>query len=103
MPKVINVFWSLHSINSLDIDNFYFNDSLTTSFKAIVNVKSNNSYTQINFQNESGGTQATTDWIATANNGTDTTYFVDLGIAGSGYDNSNPNIKDIISLLNKST
>ena len=52
---------------------------------------SNNSYVQINQQNESGGSQATTDWIATANNGTDTTYYVDLGIAGSGYDNLNPN------------
>ena len=50
----------------------------------------NNSYTQINFQNENGGNAATTDWIATANNGTNYNYYVDMGIAGSGYDNSNP-------------
>ena len=51
---------------------------------------SNNSYVQINFQNENGGTDATTDWVATADNGTDTTNYVDLGIAGSGYDNTSP-------------
>jgi hypothetical protein len=52
---------------------------------------SNNSYIQINFQNLNGGSQGTTDWIATANNGTDTSYYVDLGIAGSGYDNQSSN------------
>ena len=50
-----------------------------------------NSYVQINTQNLSTGNQATTDWVATANNGTDTTYYVDLGIAGSNYNNANPN------------
>jgi hypothetical protein len=50
----------------------------------------NNSYVQINFQNQNGGTSATTDWIATANNGTDVSYYVDLGIAGDGYNNSSP-------------
>ena len=51
---------------------------------------SNNSYVQINFQNENGGTYATTDWVATSDNGTDTTNYVDLGIAGSGYNNTSP-------------
>jgi hypothetical protein len=50
-----------------------------------------NSYAQIVEQNISSGTQATTDFVATANNGTDTVFFVDLGIAGSNYDNTNPN------------
>lgn len=49
-----------------------------------------NSYAQIVEQNLSPGTNATTDFIATADNGTDTTYYIDLGIAGSGYDNSSP-------------
>jgi hypothetical protein len=50
----------------------------------------NNSYVQINFQNENGGTDATTDWIATANNGDNYSYYVDMGIAGNGYDNTSP-------------
>ena len=50
-----------------------------------------NAYAQINFENLSSGTDATADYIATANNGTDTTFFVDLGIANSNYDNASPN------------
>jgi hypothetical protein len=50
-----------------------------------------NAYVQINTQNLNNGSAATTDWIATANNGTDTTFYVDMGIAGSGYNNTNPN------------
>ena len=49
-----------------------------------------NSYAQVVEQNLSTGTKATTDFIATANNGTDTTFYVDLGIAGSNYDNTSP-------------
>ena len=44
-----------------------------------------NSYAQVTHQNINGGDQATTDYVATASNGTDTTNFVDLGIAGGGY------------------
>jgi hypothetical protein len=50
-----------------------------------------NSYSQLNIQNINPGNQSTTDYIATANNGTDTTYFVDLGIAGNLYNGLNPN------------
>jgi hypothetical protein len=49
-----------------------------------------NSYAQINFENLSSGTDATADYIATANNGTDTTFFVDLGITNNNYDNASP-------------
>jgi len=49
-----------------------------------------NGYAQINTQNINAGGDATTDYVATANNGTDTTYYVDLGIAGSGYDPNSP-------------
>jgi hypothetical protein len=53
----------------------------------IVQITGNaNSYAQINFQNISNGTHATTDYIATANSGDDSTYFVDMGIASNNYD-----------------
>jgi hypothetical protein len=49
-----------------------------------------NSYGQVNMQNINSGTDATTEIIATANNGTDTIFFVDMGIAGNTYDNTSP-------------
>ena len=44
-----------------------------------------NSYSQINTRNASSGTNASTDIIATADSGTDTTNYIDLGINNSGY------------------
>jgi hypothetical protein len=49
-----------------------------------------NSYTQFNIQNTNSGTQATTDYVATASNGTDSTYYVDMGITGPTYNGANP-------------
>jgi hypothetical protein len=45
-----------------------------------------NGYAQLNSQNLNAGDQSSTDFVATANNGSDSTYFLDLGIASSGYD-----------------
>lgn len=44
-----------------------------------------NSYSQVNHQNLSAGNNASTDFIATADNGTDTTFYVDFGINSSTY------------------
>jgi len=44
-----------------------------------------NNYSQINFQNISNGSASSTDYILTADNGTDTTYFADFGINGSAH------------------
>jgi hypothetical protein len=49
-----------------------------------------NSYGQINAQNINSGTASTTEIVATANNGTDTIFFVDLGIAGNTYNVNAP-------------
>ena len=58
----------------------------------VVQVTGNaNSYAQINFQNISNGTHATTDYIATAQSGNDSTYFVDMGIASGNYDATDAN------------
>jgi hypothetical protein len=43
-----------------------------------------NSFVQLNVQNLNAGTVASSDLIATANNGTDTTNFIDMGIQSSG-------------------
>jgi hypothetical protein len=51
-------------------------------------VGSGNSYLQVNVQNRATGETATADLVITANNGTDTTNFINLGINNSGYNDS---------------
>jgi hypothetical protein len=48
-------------------------------------VGSGNSYVQVNIQNRASGTTATADLVITANNGTDSANFINLGINNSGY------------------
>jgi Chaperone of endosialidase len=48
---------------------------------------STNSYVQFNIQNTSNGGGASTDIVATANNGTENANYVDLGINSSNYNN----------------
>jgi hypothetical protein len=44
-----------------------------------------NNYTQLAIQNTSNGTIASSDFIATADTGTDTTKYIDVGINSSGF------------------
>jgi len=44
-----------------------------------------NSYAQFNIQNTSAGGQASTDIVATADNGSETANYIDLGINSSTY------------------
>jgi hypothetical protein len=46
-------------------------------------------YAQVNFENVNPA--GTADYILTADLGTDTSYYLDMGIAGSAYDNASPN------------
>jgi ATP-dependent protease HslVU (ClpYQ) peptidase subunit len=48
-------------------------------------VGSGNTYIQVNIQNRATGTNATADLVITANNGTDTSNYINLGINNSGY------------------
>lgn len=57
----------------------------TTSVNAIYAKGIINSYFQFNIRNMSNGTQASSDVVMTADNGTETTNFMDVGINGSGY------------------
>jgi len=49
-------------------------------------------YSQTNFQNINPGPTASSDYILTADNGNDTTHFLDMGITSSGWDNSETNV-----------
>ena len=52
----------------------------------VVQVTGNvDSYSQVNFQNTNTGAYASADIVVTADDGTDTTKYVDLGIANSNY------------------
>lgn len=59
-----------------------------TVFQASANI---GGYIQNNFQNINASPQASTEWVATADNGTDSINYVDLGIAGSAWDGSQAN------------
>jgi hypothetical protein len=45
-----------------------------------------NSYSQINTQNLNNGEIASTDYVATADNGDDSSYFINMGITSSGHE-----------------
>lgn len=51
-------------------------------------VGSGNSYLQLNIQNRASGTNATADLVITANNGTDSSNYINLGINNSGYNDA---------------
>lgn len=70
-----------------------------TSFQAFSTI---NSYMQANQQNLSSGASASSDWVATADNGSDTNNYMDVGVASSGYSDPNysaqqPNTGYVIS------
>ena len=59
------------------------------SYNLLVARGERNGYLQFNIQNNSGQGQASTDIVATADNGTETTNYVNLGINGGGYNSAN--------------
>jgi len=70
------------SFNATNPEQFLVNAGTTTSVNAIVGKGSINNYLQLNIQNTSSGTNASSDVVATANNGDESTNFVDMGING---------------------
>lgn len=61
----------------------------TDSYNLLIAKGERNGYLQFNIQNNSAQGQASTDIVATANNGTETTNYVNLGINGGGYNSAN--------------
>jgi hypothetical protein len=56
-----------------------------TSINVIGGKGNLNNYLQLNIQNQNSGNTASSDLVATADNGSETTNYVDLGINSSGY------------------
>lgn len=66
----------------------YFRVGTTTPFSnspIFISKSFTNNYSQVVLQNTSAGTSASSDFVAVADNGTDTTNYVDLGINSSTY------------------
>jgi hypothetical protein len=53
-----------------------------------------NSYLQIAIQNQNSGDRSSSDFVATADNGDDSSYYVDLGINGSTYSDPTYNLTE---------
>ena len=75
--------------NKTFIDSGVFSNAGVSALPLLNNplsvVGSGNSYVQLNIQNRATGTNATADLVITANNGTDNTNYINLGINNSGY------------------
>lgn len=74
--------------NTFDPDNpgKLLVDYGTTTSNTVANFKGSiDSYLQLNIKNTSTGTSSSSDIVATADNGTDTTFYIDMGINGSNY------------------
>ncbi|MDO6435240.1 hypothetical protein Q4E93_31780 [Flavitalea sp. BT771] len=60
----------------------------TSSYNLLVAKGSRNGYLQFNIQNTGTGGQASSDIVATANNGTETSNYINMGINGGNYNNA---------------
>ncbi|MEP7377220.1 MAG: tail fiber domain-containing protein [Chitinophagaceae bacterium] len=60
----------------------------TSSYNVISGKGSINNYLQLNIQNRSSGNTASSDLVATADNGTESVNYVDLGINSSAFSNA---------------
>jgi hypothetical protein len=67
-------------------------ESVSAPISALYAEGSTNNYMEFNIQNLSNGALASSDIVATANNGTNGSVYVDLGINSQGYSNNNSNI-----------
>jgi hypothetical protein len=73
------------SFSSTNREKLLVDMGTTSSVNAIVARGTNPSYVQLNIQNLSNGSSASSDVVATADNGNETTNYVDMGMNSSTY------------------
>lgn len=73
------------SFNGTAPEKLLVDAGTTTSYNVISGKGNINNYLQLNIQNQSGGSLASSDVVATANDGNESQYFIDMGINSSGY------------------
>lgn len=80
-----NVSIGSSTFDATNAEKLLVNAGTTTSVNAVYAKGSVNNYLQFNIQNQSAGTNASSDIVATANNGSETTNYVNMGINSSAY------------------
>ena len=73
------------NFTSGDPEALYVFQTHPTSFNVITGKGNSNNYLQLNIQNTNTGTTASSDVVATADNGTETSNYIDMGINGSNF------------------
>ena len=66
-------------------ERFFVDASDTDSYNLISGHGTINNYLQLNIKNFSSGATGSSDIVATANNGDETSFFIDMGVNSSGY------------------
>ena len=64
----------------------------SSSVNVISGYGNTNNYIQLNIKNQNSGGNASSDLVATADNGNESTNYIDMGINSSGYNNGSYNI-----------
>ena len=77
-----------NAFNATNPEKLLIDAGVTTSYNLMTGKGSIDNYLQINVQNRSNGTSASSDLVATADNGTETINFVDMGVNSSAYNNN---------------
>jgi hypothetical protein len=80
--NAVNVAIGTNTFNGTNPEKLVVDAGTTTSVNAIVGKGSIDNYLQLNIQNNSSGASASSDVVATANNGNETSNYVDMGING---------------------
>ena len=73
------------NFTSGDPEALYVFQTHPTSFNVVTGKGNSNNYLQLNIQNTNTGTSASSDIVATADNGTETSNYIDMGINGSNF------------------
>ncbi len=81
--SIVNVGIGTNTFNVANPEKLVVDAGATASVNAIVGKGTINNYLQLNIQNLSNGASASSDVVATADNGNETSNYVDMGINGS--------------------
>jgi len=77
-----------NAFNATNPEKLLIDAGVTNSYNLMTGKGTIDNYLQINVQNRSSGTSASSDLVATADNGSETTKFIDMGINSSAYNNT---------------
>lgn len=92
-----NVGIGTSTFNATNPEKLLVDAGTTGSFNVISGRGNINNYLQLNIQNRSSGTSASSDVVATANNGNESVNYVNMGVNSSGYNNASLPILDGIN------